>query len=282
MSWIRDNLFNVLGSALGFGTFGANQINQNKQNRFNAEQAQLNRNFQAEQAQLARDWQEEFYNTYQSPSAMVRQYQDAGLNPALLAGGMNIDSPPSTQTPSGSMASGTAPNYQSVADLVNMVGQMAMLKSEIDKNKSIAEMNRASAFNYQRQGLAANASAHAATADAIYKRSLSKVTDAQFNVVNEQFRYLAAQASNEEFRRNILQLEREIKELQRNQDLDEASFHKQYGFYPNDSLQTAVLKLAQKQGERFKDALARALRNNLPEFTASVPLFNDWVKKRGY
>ena len=49
---------------------------------FSAQQAQINRDFQSAEAQKARQWQEDFYTQYQSPQAQVRQYQDAGLNPA--------------------------------------------------------------------------------------------------------------------------------------------------------------------------------------------------------
>ena len=53
---------------------------------FSAEQAQINRDFQSAESQKARQWQEDFYTQYQSPQAQVRQYQDAGLNPALMYG----------------------------------------------------------------------------------------------------------------------------------------------------------------------------------------------------
>lgn len=45
-----------------------------------------NNMFNAKQAELARQFQEDFYNKYQSPSAMMAQYQDAGINPMLVAG----------------------------------------------------------------------------------------------------------------------------------------------------------------------------------------------------
>lgn len=46
----------------------------------------INRSFNRKEAQKARNWQEQMYNEYQSPEAMLRQYEDAGLNPYLLYG----------------------------------------------------------------------------------------------------------------------------------------------------------------------------------------------------
>lgn len=41
---------------------------------------------QMAQNAVNRNWQEKMYNQYQSPAAMVRQYKEAGLNPALMYG----------------------------------------------------------------------------------------------------------------------------------------------------------------------------------------------------
>lgn len=56
---------------------------------------------QAAQNELNKSWQEKMYNQYQSPAAMVRQYKEAGLNPALMYG-QNLQTQfnqPATQTP---------------------------------------------------------------------------------------------------------------------------------------------------------------------------------------
>lgn len=47
-----------------------------------------------DEAQLDRQFQEDMYNKYQSPEAQMRQYQAAGLNPALMyQGGVDINGP---------------------------------------------------------------------------------------------------------------------------------------------------------------------------------------------
>lgn len=74
-------------------------------------EAEENRRFQVKQAEDAYQRQVDFYNSYQSPSAMVKQYEEAGLNPALMVGGsVGQTSVPTSSAPSGSMPTGSAPS----------------------------------------------------------------------------------------------------------------------------------------------------------------------------
>lgn len=67
------------------------------------------RQFQHSESSLARQWEEQMYNMYNSPSAMMRQYREAGLNP-YLAGQDALGSGMSQSAPmSGSGASGLSP-----------------------------------------------------------------------------------------------------------------------------------------------------------------------------
>lgn len=50
--------------------------------------------FNHDEAQIDRQFQEDMYNKYQSPEAQMRQYQAAGLNPALMyEGGVDVNGP---------------------------------------------------------------------------------------------------------------------------------------------------------------------------------------------
>lgn len=104
---------------------------------FNAQQAELNRQFQSAEADEARQWQEDYYLKYESPQARIRQYEDAGLNPALLYGSnLGSGSPPSTSVPSGSVASVGFPSDGT--GLLDFIGQMLSIKSQISLNKAKA------------------------------------------------------------------------------------------------------------------------------------------------
>lgn len=137
---------------------------------FNAEQAQLDRDFQSSEAQINRDFQSkmaedaydrevEFYEQYQSIGAQIRQYKDAGLNPALLAGGVSpASSAPVSASPSGSLPSGASASsgasVAGVSSLPEVIGfaekalDLESLKTQIEDYKaSIREKNSRSLLN---------------------------------------------------------------------------------------------------------------------------------------
>lgn len=113
---------------------------------FNSEQAQINREFQSAEAQKARQWQQDFFTKYQSPQAQVRQFQDAGLNPALMyaRGVTPVSASSASNGPAGDGASVQMPSVDSTS-LLQMLFGAAKLPSEIDLLNAQAEDFRASA-----------------------------------------------------------------------------------------------------------------------------------------
>ena len=122
----------IISSLVG-GVF--NLIGQGIANRQNKAINAANNDFNAKQAQLARDWQEEQYNKYSSPSALVRQYEEAGLNPALVAGvGQGA-------TFSGSSASASSPI--AMQNPFGNVGlEVASLIETVKNNKALRDLQR--------------------------------------------------------------------------------------------------------------------------------------------
>ena len=114
---------------------------------WNAAQAQENRNFQSAEAEKARQWQEDYYRQYESPQARIRQYEEAGLNPALLYGSQLVSgNAPATSVPSGDSASVGLPS-SGAGDLLSFIGQMMSIKSLINKNNADADNAAADAEN---------------------------------------------------------------------------------------------------------------------------------------
>lgn len=113
---------------------------------FNSEQARINREFQSAEAQKARQWQQDFFTKYQSPQAQVRQYQEAGLNPALMYGrGVTpVSASSASNGPAGDSASVQMPAVDS-SSLLQMLFGAAKLPSEIDLLNAQADDFRASA-----------------------------------------------------------------------------------------------------------------------------------------
>lgn len=110
---------------------------EREQNAFNAEQASIDRAFQSAEAEKARNWQEQQYLQYNSPSALVRQYADAGINPALIAGGNMPAASTSTAAPSGAAAAGSGNG--SPIDFVTAIIDFFKLGSEIKKTQAETE-----------------------------------------------------------------------------------------------------------------------------------------------
>lgn len=113
---------------------------------FNSEQAQINRDFQSAEAQKARQWQQDFFTKYQSPQAQVRQYQEAGLNPALMyaRGVTPVSASSASNGSTGDSASVQMPAVDS-SSLLQILFGAAKLPSEIDLLNAQADDFRASA-----------------------------------------------------------------------------------------------------------------------------------------
>lgn len=125
------------GTSVGNSLIGGNLNRKNR--KFNAEQAQLNRDFQAQQADIARSWQESFYNQYQSPAAMMRQANEAGIHPYAALGLNPASGPSGTSIPSGSQASAPPQQFQGLADISGTILSLMKLKSEIDLNEKLSQ-----------------------------------------------------------------------------------------------------------------------------------------------
>lgn len=77
-----------------------------------------------DEAQLDRQFQEDMYNKYQSPEAQMRQYQAAGLNPALMyEGGVDINGPSGGSAASVSGASGGDTPTNSFEQVMGVMSQ---------------------------------------------------------------------------------------------------------------------------------------------------------------
>lgn len=178
----------------------------NRQNRFNAGEAALNREFQSNEAQLARQWQEDFYNQYQSPQAMVHQYEAAGMNP-VLATGVPISSPPSASSAQGSMAQGAAAPYMDVVGIMAQFQNLMKLDAEIKNIKADTKEKEQNVFeSVSRENL---------------NYAMQELTKEQVQESINRANLLANQAKTETAKQEYLVVEKALKEAQKSQiDLD--------------------------------------------------------------
>ena len=117
-----------------------------------------------DEAQLDRQFQEDMYNKYQSPEAQMRQYQAAGLNPALMyEGGVDINGPSGGSAASVSGASGgdsPTNSFEQVmgvmSQFMNMItgasnigNQFMQVKNQTAETKATVAEKRAHADNLE-------------------------------------------------------------------------------------------------------------------------------------
>lgn len=223
--------------------YGLNRRSQDIQNRFNSHEAELNRQFQSQEAQIARDWQEEQYNMYSSPSAMVRQYEDAGLNPALMYGQNLQSSTGSSPAPTGSAASGSPiSSGMPTVNIVEAIVGLAKLKAEIDNIKADTESKRASVGLSNSQ-------------IAVNKQSIS---ESQIRISK-----LIEETKNETEKRGLIVAQKMLANTQSQLNTSQTEsisydvlkkrfdeqFKQDYGFYPATSLYESIWRILQGVGE---------------------------------
>lgn len=136
-------LGNVLSSLAARLTGASLTGAEREANAFTAEQSEIDRRFQSAEADKARAWQEQQYLQYNSPAAQVRQFQEAGINPIMVAGGNMPAASTSTAAPSGAAGASVSPS--SPIDLVSGIISMLKAKSEIELVKSQTRKNNAEA-----------------------------------------------------------------------------------------------------------------------------------------
>ena len=176
---------NVVGQGFGdifdkYGALGADEDgNRNSKaigrgDQFsNTQLAEMQ--FNHDEAQVDRDWNERMYNMYQSPEAQMRQYQEAGLNPALMyQGGVDIIGPSGGSVASASGAVGGENPQSGFERVMGVMSQfLNMLTGASHIGQSVVELNNQTAQTNSSVGLQ--------NADADLKRAQTEQTEVQTN-----------------------------------------------------------------------------------------------------
>lgn len=123
-----------LGPLVGFGAQLASNIlnsgQQDKQNRFNAEQARLQRQFQSEMMDKQ--------NRYNDPSSVMSRLKSAGLNPNLAYGEIGTPSASPGQGASAS-SSGMVPlgfNSSTLMDIDRQISEIHNVQQDTEKKRA--------------------------------------------------------------------------------------------------------------------------------------------------
>jgi hypothetical protein len=131
--------------------------------------------FNHDEAQVDRDWNERMYNMYQSPEAQMRQYQEAGLNPALMyQGGVDING---LSGGSAASVSGAVGGENPQSGFERVMGVMSQFLNMLTGASHIGQ----SVVELKNQTAQTNSSVGLQDADADLKRAQTEQTQVQTN-----------------------------------------------------------------------------------------------------
>lgn len=185
----RDNVGKIQGSVVGqgfgdifdkYGALGADD-DGNRSSKAIGRGAQFSNTqlaemqFNHDEAQIDRDWNERMYNMYQSPEAQMRQYQEAGLNPALMyQGGVDINGPSGGSAASASGAVGGEDPQSGFERVMSVMSQfLNMLTGASSIGQSVVQLKNQTAET--------NSSVALQSADAALKGAQTEQTKVQTN-----------------------------------------------------------------------------------------------------
>ena len=122
-----------------------------------------------------RAYNEYLYNQYESPAAMVKQYDEAGLNPMMLAGGNSVGGSVNS-TGSNSMSLGRGTESARGLDIMSMI-----LNAVMGAAGQVANFK-----NSESQRISANANAAKAASDVAVNDAEIAKKEAETNLLNKQ------------------------------------------------------------------------------------------------
>lgn len=122
-----------------------------------------------------RAYNEYLYNQYESPAAMVKQYDEAGLNPMMLAGGNSVGGSVNS-TGSNSMSLGRGTESARGLDIMGMI-----LNAVMGAAGQVANFK-----NSESQRISANANAAKAASDVAVNDAEIAKKEAETNLLNKQ------------------------------------------------------------------------------------------------
>lgn len=148
-----------------------------------------------DEAQIDRDWNERMYNMYQSPEAQMRQYREAGLNPALMyQGGVDINGPSGGSAASASGADGGEDPQSGFERVMGVMSQfLNMLTGASSIGQSVVQLKNQTS---ETRATVEEKKAHAANLEAdTAGKQLSNQITAAFGMANAYYKNEQSKAS---------------------------------------------------------------------------------------
>lgn len=233
-----------LGTDLLNSLFGEKGIYSNLFNKYlgtgmtegDREAAYLNHQFEQENMKAEQDWTEYFYNKYQSAPAQVAQYQEAGLNPMLLAGGAAGASAATSPAASSSAAAGSTQGGDILSSLMSSIFkakdlelQQQLGNRELDIKEALGEKE----LELKDKEVAAGVAKSAAETEGIniQNKNLQELLDLQKGELTEKISFLGQQIETEPVKRALLAAEVGVQKARQSLITYQAQFAKAQAKY---------------------------------------------------
>lgn len=135
--------------------FGNVAQNKRQQEALKAQQKEneKDRKFNAEQAELNRTWQEKMYNSYESPIAQAQQRQQAGLNPAEGVSSQSVGSGSTASSGSSSLPTPSTPVTLDSGAFNGLLNVVEQFKQQRIATKQAEENLKATTLENQKRAI---------------------------------------------------------------------------------------------------------------------------------
>lgn len=215
MSAILDFGLGLLGSGFDY-LFGSAQ--QKRQNEFNAEQAQLNRDFQTSEREASQQWNLEQWqreNEYNSPVQQMARMKEAGINPNVAIGQLANNGSGSVRTSpqSGASASSVGMFSSGFGQAFQRYNESRLINSQIDKTDAETQGLGIDNSNKQRQYDDAHEES-VKQRDNLDKLSRKYGLEADLTDVNLSMTRQELQFQTDAYKTKLAQLEQDLKNSQ--------------------------------------------------------------------
>ena len=212
-----------------------------------------------------RAYNEYLYNQYESPEAMVRQYEEAGLNPMMLAGGNSVGGSVNS-TGSNSMSLGRGTESARGLDIMSMI-----LNAVMGAAGQVANFK-----NSESQRISANANAAKSASDVAVNDAEIAKKEAETKLINKQAEGLQIDVN---WKDKMYQIQYEVIKTDSDMKKLQLKYEELYGWRAREAELDKIASEIQVNEAEFKKLTADAWRTYqiTPEEVKQIKAMTDKI-----
>lgn len=212
-----------------------------------------------------RAYNEYLYNQYESPAAMVKQYDEAGLNPMMLAGGNSVGGSVNS-TGSNSMSLGRGTESARGLDIMSMI-----LNAVMGAAGQVANFK-----NSESQRISANANAAKSASDVAVNQAEINKKEAETKLINKQAEGLQIDVN---WKDKMYQIQYEVIKTDSDMKKLQLKYEELYGWRAREAELDKIASEIQVNTAEFKKLTADAWRTYqiTPEEVKQIKAMTDKI-----